>query len=155
MLFLYCAGSSLDISTGSADYFDPDSSSAPASRSSGAADLSFEASFDAEGGEITQDGDNICGHEGSFDEGFSFTEMDAQCMGDVLAEYTATQEQTASSSTSTTGSKPRPSSSSVDDALARQASQGLAAKEAEVTRVAALTNKVPALCCIQQLFILF
>jgi hypothetical protein len=88
----------------------------------------------------------------AFDGDCSFTEMDAAGMGDVLAEYLASQQESQSSSSAAPRSAPGvlgrapaaggKAGSSVEEELARQAAQGLAAKEAEVTRVAALTDKV-------------
>jgi hypothetical protein len=77
--------------------------------------------------------------------------MDAAGMGDILAEYIAAQHQQEGQAAGSTaprsaagalGRAPKAVGSSVEEELARQAAQGLAAKEAEVTRVAALTDKV-------------
>lgn len=115
------------------------------------ANSSFDHSFEG----IEGDGDAMLAPQSvSFDEGCSFNEIDAARMDDLLAEFIASQGQGTSSVGRTTGAVSKAAAgakaaatSSVEDELARQAAQGLLAKEGEMNRVAALTDKVCVLWC--------
>lgn len=109
------------------------------------ANSSFDHSFEG----IERDGDGMLAPQSSsFDEGCSFNEVDAARMDDLLAEFIASQGQGTTSAGRSTGAVSKPAvtkaaaTSSVEDELARQAAQGLAAKEGEMNRVVALTDKV-------------
>jgi hypothetical protein len=148
-------GGSLDIST-SGDFLDSGSGPTSLSDAQGgrnSCNASFDQSFDG----LTEDGDGFQQQMTAFDVDCSFNEMDAAGMGDILAEYIASQQQQEGLSSSSAAPRSAPGmlgrapvggkavGSSVEEELARQAAQGLAAKEAEVTRVAALTDKVTSL----------
>jgi hypothetical protein len=99
---------------------------------------SFDHSFD---GLQADCDDALLQQSAPFDVECSFNEVDAAMMDHMLAEFIAAQGQGASAvAKPTSGSKA--AGSSVEDALARQAAQGLAAKEVEMNRVTALTDKV-------------